>query len=68
MEYVEGRTLAQILADDGTPPVPRAVAIGLELLDALDHAHRRGIVHRDLKPSNILIDWTGVVIRSRPTS
>jgi eukaryotic-like serine/threonine-protein kinase len=59
MEYVEGRTLAHILAEDGPPPVARVVAIGLELLDALDHAHRRGIVHRDLKPSNILIDHAG---------
>ncbi len=59
MEYVEGRTLAAILAEDGPPPVARAVALGLDLLDALDHAHRRGVVHRDLKPSNILVDRGG---------
>ncbi len=59
MEYVEGRTLSAILAEDGPPPVARAVALGLDLLDALEHAHRRGVVHRDMKPSNILVDRGG---------
>jgi tRNA A-37 threonylcarbamoyl transferase component Bud32 len=59
MEYVEGRTLGQIVGEDGPPPVARAVAVALDLLDALAHAHRRGVVHRDLKPGNILVDRNG---------
>ncbi len=59
MELVEGRTLQSILDDRGPLPWQKAISIGLELLDALGHAHRRGIIHRDLKPSNILIGTDG---------
>jgi serine/threonine protein kinase len=41
-------------------PVPRAVALAVEILDAIEAAHRRGITHRDLKPANILVTLTGV--------
>jgi hypothetical protein len=57
-QYVEGRTLDQVLHDG--PLVPSAVAELLAAVaDALGHAHQQGIVHRDLKPTNILIDKDG---------
>jgi predicted Ser/Thr protein kinase len=57
MEFVEGRPLQQLLP----LPRPRALALVLELCDALRHAHERGLVHRDVKPGNILVDPNGRV-------
>jgi eukaryotic-like serine/threonine-protein kinase len=54
MEYVEGKTLADLL-DYGAIPPERAVHIILQILGGLEHAHDRGILHRDLKPANIMI-------------
>ena len=54
-EWFEGKTLRQILAEQKTLPVDRAVRITLEICDALGYLHNRGIVHRDLKPENILV-------------
>ncbi len=59
-EYVEGKTLAETLASEGALPLNRALEIGIQVLDAIDHAHQHGIIHRDLKPSNILINAQGV--------
>jgi eukaryotic-like serine/threonine-protein kinase len=59
MEYVEGRTLAQIIAEDGSVPAERAAEIGAQVADGLAAAHARGTVHRDIKPSNILIGPDG---------
>ncbi len=58
-EYVAGRTLAELMAQEGPLPPHRALKIILPVLDALGHAHRSGVVHRDLKPTNILIDMEG---------
>lgn len=58
-EYVEGPTLAQLMAQQGAMPAARAVEIACGVLGAIGEAHRHGIVHRDLKPSNILISGTG---------
>jgi predicted Ser/Thr protein kinase len=56
MRYVPGASLDQVIAQQGTLPIPRAVAILRQVADALDHAHANGVVHRDLKPANILIE------------
>ena len=54
MEYLQGVTLAERLAK-GPLPVAEAIAIALQIADALDEAHRSGIVHRDLKPANVFL-------------
>ena len=54
MEYLEGETLAARL-ERGPIGVAEALKFGLEILDALDKAHRNGVVHRDLKPANVMI-------------
>ncbi len=58
LEYVEGRSLAQVLAG---PRLPRAEAlrIGERLAEALAAAHREGVVHRDLKPENVMVTTSG---------
>ncbi len=58
-EYAEGGTLSEHLRRQGGWPAPQAVALMLQILDAVDHAHRHGIIHRDLKPSNILMSADG---------
>lgn len=55
MEYMEGRDLAEELAEKGTLPVGIATGIILEAIDAVGHAHAVGIVHRDLKPANLFL-------------
>jgi serine/threonine protein kinase len=54
MEYVEGSTLAEVLAR-GPLTLDRVVAMGRRLAEALAHAHHVGIVHRDVKPGNVLL-------------
>jgi len=58
MELLEGESLDKVLAR-GALPVPRAVAIGMDVADALDAAHKKGILHRDIKPANIFITERG---------
>jgi hypothetical protein len=55
MEYVQGRTLQQLLHDEGPLPLPRAALLLEQAAAALAAAHEMGIVHRDLKPDNIMI-------------
>jgi eukaryotic-like serine/threonine-protein kinase len=55
MEYIPGKSLYRIVADEGPLKVPRAARLFAEIASALDHAHHQGLVHRDLKPSNVLI-------------
>ncbi len=58
LEYVDGGTLARLLA--GPPLPPREAARLVEILArAIDHAHSRGVVHRDLKPANVLLTSGG---------
>lgn len=61
MEYVDGRSLRDILRADGRIAPRRAVEITAEIAAALQFAHRRRVVHRDIKPGNILINRTGEV-------
>ncbi|MEV4642319.1 serine/threonine-protein kinase [Actinoplanes sp. NPDC049548] len=55
MELVSGRSLKDLVAEEGPVPVDRAVGIALQLLSALQAAHRAGITHRDVKPANVLV-------------
>ena len=55
MEYVEGRSLRDLLAANGPLPSDVALRIASETASALEAAHRAGIVHRDVKPGNVLL-------------
>lgn len=61
LEYVEGRTLKDIIDEKGALPPVTAVQIAIRVLSALQHMHRNGIIHRDIKPQNILIHADGHV-------
>ena len=62
MELVQGRSLGQIIKEQGPLAPERVAGIGLRLLDALGAAHGAGILHRDIKPPNILITDDGRVV------
>jgi beta-lactam-binding protein with PASTA domain/predicted Ser/Thr protein kinase len=61
MEYVEGRTLREILRTQGRMLPQRAMEITADVCAALEHAHQQGLVHRDIKPANVMISAGGVV-------
>jgi eukaryotic-like serine/threonine-protein kinase len=61
MEYVEGRTLKELIRSRGPCPIPVAIAYTRQVLSALRYAHRNGVVHRDIKPHNVIVDPEGVV-------
>jgi serine/threonine-protein kinase len=56
MEYLRGRDLARVAADEGPLPLRRVVDVLRQTLAALEEAHALGIVHRDLKPDNIVLE------------
>jgi len=61
MEYIDGKTLEQILKEQGKLDPQTAVDYGLQILNGLAYLHSQGIYHRDLKPANIMITEEGVV-------
>lgn len=55
MEYVEGRTLDDEVAEEGEFPIDEALSVGEQIAAALSVAHASGVIHRDLKPANIML-------------
>jgi serine/threonine-protein kinase len=61
MEYVEGRTLREILDESSVMEPDEAARVTEGVLDALSYSHRMGIVHRDIKPANVMLTPAGAV-------
>ncbi|MBL7489902.1 Stk1 family PASTA domain-containing Ser/Thr kinase [Frankia sp. AgB1.9] len=61
MEFVEGRTLREVLQQEGPFPERRAMEITSDICAALDYSHRLGIIHRDVKPANVMLSPDGSV-------
>ncbi|WP_257039457.1 serine/threonine-protein kinase [Streptomyces sp. OV198] len=59
MELVAGRSLEQLVVEDGPLDPPTAARIGLELVAALRQVHAGGVLHRDIKPGNVLVERRG---------
>ena len=59
MDYLEGKSVSDILREEGQLGVERTLKIIGQACHALGHAHKQGIIHRDLKPSNVLMDSDG---------
>ena len=61
MEYIEGKTLKQLIKKRGALTISECMDIMLQLTDGVDHAHASYIIHRDLKPQNIMIQDNGEI-------
>ena len=61
MEYVEGRSLRDLIRSEGPLDAGQAADITAEIASALAFAHRSGVVHRDVKPGNVLLTQSGTV-------
>ncbi len=61
LEYIDGRTLKEILVENGPMPPRIAIALTVQVLDALGAAHNAGIIHRDVKPQNVIVMQNGKV-------
>ncbi|MEU8461725.1 serine/threonine-protein kinase [Streptomyces sp. NPDC029003] len=62
MELVDGPSLDEVVTRRGPLDPYEAAAIGAQLMDALDAAHRAGVLHRDVKPGNVLLERDGRVV------
>jgi len=61
MEYVDGQTLKEIIAENAPLSTEQVAEIGKQICSGIAKAHSKGVVHKDIKPQNILIDATGTV-------
>jgi eukaryotic-like serine/threonine-protein kinase len=61
MEYLDGETLAEVIARRGPLEPAEAVELALQACAGLEHAHRAGLVHRDVKPQNLLLGGDGAM-------
>ncbi len=61
MEYVDGKTLKQLIKKRGALTISECIDIMLQLTDGVEHAHEGYIIHRDLKPQNIMIQENGEI-------
>ncbi len=61
MEFVNGRTLKEVLAVEGRLMPRRALEITAEICSAIEFSHRHGIIHRDIKPGNVMMTQTGQI-------
>jgi len=59
MEYVDGRTLADLMLEGKPFPLSDKIRLMQQLCAALDYAHGRGVIHRDIKPANLMLDRHG---------
>lgn len=59
MEFIEGRTLNEILKEQGKLSVKEAIPVFIGICEGLHHAHLQSIIHRDLKPANVMVSNSG---------
>ena len=59
MEFVEGKSLKQLIETRGRLPIPVTLTIGKQLCRALEVAHEQGVIHRDIKPQNMVVEPSG---------
>jgi len=62
MEYLPGKTLKEVIREQGPMPPGEAIEIAIQVLRAAAYAHRHGVIHRDLKPHNIILAEEGRVV------
>ena len=61
MEYVEGKTLEDVIASDGALDTEKVIEYSTQIAMAVNHAHDQGVIHRDLRPPNVLVSESGIL-------